>query len=127
MKLKVWRKLSDHARNEALDLSVYNLAIAHKLRLHTFSHADWERLRKKLIPRTPTLDLFNQPAQAPAASLALVGGTSSEGETTAPDVVPVAPITPAESAAPTSAALQIPAHHQPAPKGRRIYSKGLTA
>ena len=125
--LKVWRKLSDHARNEALDLSVYNLAIAHKLRLHTFSHADWERLRKKLIPRTPTLDLFNQPAQAPAASLALVGGTSSEGETTTPAVVPVAPITPAESAAPTSAALQIPAHHQPAPKGRRIYSKGLTA
>lgn len=125
--LKVWRKLSDHARNEALDLSVYNLAIAHKLRLHTFSHADWERLRKKLIPRTPTLDLFTQPAQAPAASLALVGGTSSEGDTTAPAVVPVAPITPAESALPASAALQTPAHHQPAPKGRRIYSKGLTA
>ena len=124
--LKVWRKLSDHARNEALDLSVYNLAIAHKLRLHTFSHADWERLRKKLIPRTPTLDLFTQPAQAPGASLALVGGTT-EGETTAPAVVPVAPITPAESTLPASAALQTPAHHQPAPKGRRIYSKGLTA
>ena len=84
-------------------------------------------MRKKLIPRTPTLDLFTQPAQAPAASLALVGGTSSEGDTTAPAVVPVAPITPAESTLPASAALQTPAHHQPAPKGRRIYSKGLTA
>lgn len=44
------------ARNEAWDVSVYNLAIAHKLGLHNWSPLDWQRLRDKLIP--PTGDLF---------------------------------------------------------------------
>lgn len=46
----VWRKVNQHARNEAIDLSVGNLAIAYKLRLHTWSAADWQRLRRKLLP-----------------------------------------------------------------------------
>src|SRR5690606_8140652 len=70
--IKVWRKLSDHARNEAIDLCVYNLAMAHKLRLHTWSHADWERLRQKLIPDGGTRDLFLQPAAPPPADLSTV-------------------------------------------------------
>lgn len=132
--VKVWRKLSDHARNEALDLSVYNLAIAHKLRLHTFSHADWERLRKKLIPDTRTFDLFVQPAQAPAASLELVNGAIAQQEhaaqaSAAPTNEPTAPAAPAPvPLMPHAPSVPQPApNYQPAPKGRRIYSRGLTA
>ena len=36
------------ARNEALDVSVYNLALAHQLGLHKWSRLDWKRLRDKL-------------------------------------------------------------------------------
>ena len=50
------------SRNEAWDLSVYNLALAHQLGLHKWSALDWKRLREKLIP--PNLDLF---APAPVA------------------------------------------------------------
>lgn len=44
------------ARNEAWDVSVYNLALAHQLGLQKWSALDWKRLRDKLIP--PNLDLF---------------------------------------------------------------------
>lgn len=51
-------------RNEATDLSVYNLAIAYKLGLHKLSALDWRAWRNKLIP--PNLDLFApQPALQP--------------------------------------------------------------
>lgn len=53
------------ARNEPLDLSVYNLAIAHKLGLHKWSEGDWARLRARLIPASRTLDLFSAPTPAP--------------------------------------------------------------
>ena len=125
--VKVWRKLSDHARNEAIDLSVYNLAMAHKLRLHTFSHADWERLRAKLIPAVRNLDLFAQPATPPAASLALVDGHSSPDASTG--AAPSAP-TPAPGMAPAPLppiAPPVATNYQPQATGRRIYSKGLTA
>jgi phage terminase large subunit GpA-like protein len=46
-------------RNEALDLAVYNLAIAHHLGLHKWSAQDWARLRAKLIPPQVTPDLFS--------------------------------------------------------------------
>lgn len=75
--VKVWRKLNQHARNEAIDLMVGNLAIAYKLRLHTWSHADWERLRKKLVPVAPTFDLFSQPAVAPRADIEVAAASSA--------------------------------------------------
>lgn len=55
---RVWDKVDAGARNEALDLSVGNLALAHFLGLHKWSHADWERLRAKVIPAKVTPDLF---------------------------------------------------------------------
>jgi phage terminase large subunit GpA-like protein len=51
-------------RNEATDLSVYNLAMAYKLGLHKWSALDWASLRAKLIP--PTGDLFAPQADPPA-------------------------------------------------------------
>jgi phage terminase large subunit GpA-like protein len=52
-------------RNEALDLSVYNLAAAQRLGLHKWRETDWERERLKVNP--PQTDLFAQVVtQAPA-------------------------------------------------------------
>ena len=73
------------ARNEAWDVSVYNLAVAHQLGLHKWSALDWKRLRDKLIP--PTLDLF---AVAPQPAPVLAPETAP-----APDTAPVADIAPA--------------------------------
>jgi phage terminase large subunit GpA-like protein len=50
-----WVK-SKSARNEALDLSVYNLAMAYYLGLHRFTAQDWERWRLKVEP--PQSDMF---------------------------------------------------------------------
>ncbi len=52
------------ARNEALDLSVYNLAAAYFLGLHRMRDADWEKLQLRVNP--PTKDLFVTAAKAPA-------------------------------------------------------------
>lgn len=64
-------------RNEALDLSVYNLAAAYFLGLHRKSPADWARLRQQVEP--PTGDLFTQsviePMQTSIPVPAVVGAT----------------------------------------------------
>lgn len=46
-------------RNEALDLSVYNLAAAHIIGLHRYKSHHWAELRMKIAP--PTADLFHGP------------------------------------------------------------------
>lgn len=51
------------ARNEPLDLSVYNLAIAYQLGLHRMAALDWQRLRDKLVPAHLTRDLFAPPPE----------------------------------------------------------------
>lgn len=51
-------------RNEALDLSVYNLAAAHRLGLHKWRDTDWERERLKVDPVQS--DMFASPTAAPA-------------------------------------------------------------
>ncbi len=56
------------ARNEALDLSVYNLAAAYFLGLHRRSPADWAAMRARLEP--PTRDLFAASAQLSATDKA---------------------------------------------------------
>ena len=53
--IREWIK-PNGARNEAWDVSVYNLALAYQLGLHKWSGLDWKRLRDKLIP--PTRDMF---------------------------------------------------------------------
>lgn len=49
-------------RNEALDLNAYNLAAAHRLGLHKWRAADWERERIKVNP--PQSDFFVAPVEA---------------------------------------------------------------
>lgn len=78
------------ARNEAWDVSVYNLALAHQLGLHKWSAMDWKCLREKLIP--PNLDLFAvapQPAPVldPVPAPAPVPAPSV-------DISPAAPVQP---------------------------------
>lgn len=128
--VKVWRKVADHARNEALDLSVYNLAIAHKMRLHTWQHADWERLRRKLIPSTPTLDLFGPPATVPDADISAAAGAaaapaSSHAPAPASAPAPAPTITTTTTTAPAMAATPASVLAA-APQRRRIFSKGIT-
>ena len=54
-------------RNEPLDLTVYNLALAHNLGLHRWSRLDWDTLRGNLIPQGFTPDMFDGPGEAAAA------------------------------------------------------------
>ncbi|MBV6287481.1 phage terminase large subunit family protein [Pseudomonas aegrilactucae] len=51
-------------RNEALDLMVYSLAMAHYLGLHRYGEHDWARMRQALAQA----NLFDDSAQAPAAA-----------------------------------------------------------
>lgn len=132
------------ARNEAWDLSVYNLALAHQLGLHKWSAMDWKRLRDRLIP--PNLDLF-APAPIPLAALPSLpqAATVPEPEAPAQTVrasvpppepeapnMPASPVPPAASAVPEPAAAPAPLAPVPvstainrAPVGRRIYSRGI--
>ena len=111
------------ARNEPLDLSVYNLATAYRLGLHKWSELDWQRLRDKLIP--PTGDLFappSAPALPPPAPVVTVAATV---QTSAPPA-PSAPSAPAPTVAPVPAPTPVPpVTHHPAPVGRRIRSRGI--
>ena len=79
-----WVK-SKSDRNEALDLSVYNLAAAHRIGLHKWRENDWERERTKVNP--PQSDLFS-PVQTSALT------------EPAPSVEVVAPVVPRVPAAP---------------------------
>lgn len=100
------------ARNEPLDLSVYNLAIAYRLGLHKYSALDWRRLREKLIP--PTADLFALPAAAPPTPMPTQPlPAPAEVRTSAPPGLEAPP-------PPTPIALAT----RPAPQ-RRIFSKGI--
>lgn len=81
-KISEWVK-DKSARNEFLDLMVYNLAAAYFLGLHRRSAADWERLRQQINP--PTRDLFSAPAQTSAPNG--VEAVSSESESRANDSV----------------------------------------
>jgi phage terminase large subunit GpA-like protein len=110
------------ARNEPLDLSVYNLAIAYRLGLHKWSALDWKRLRDKLIP--PTGDLF-APAPpalpAPAIDPAATPAAAPAAPSQPPNVQTSAPVPPPPP--PAASAPIVPA---PAPAThRRILSRGI--
>lgn len=100
---RVWDKASHGDRNEALDMAVYNLALAHHLGLHKWSLQDWARLRAKLIPAALTPDLFTQAPPAPEYTLPAPG----QG----PDTTTPRPALPAVTPS-------------PAPRGRRVISTG---
>ncbi len=123
------------ARNEAWDVSVYNLAIAYQLGLHKWSALDWRRLREKLIPRTA--DLFALPLApaeaAPVPPAAIDTALPTEIQDPAP--VPAVPIsstrpavqTPVQGPAvePPAPAAPVPSPLPPLPTHRRILSKGI--
>ena len=107
------------ARNEPLDLSVYNLAVAYRLGLHKWSPLDWQRLRERLIP--PTGDLF-APAAPPAAPQTL----HVVAESQAPPATAVATPTTAPAAVQTSAPPRpAPPPASPPTSQRRMFSKGI--
>ncbi len=101
----VWDTISAGARNEALDTSVGNLAMAHHLGLHKWSALDWQMLRERLV-RNVTPDMFTHevPAQPPAPELEAAGAAAA----LPPQLQPVAPAAFA------------------APQGRRTLSRGLS-
>ena len=120
--IREWVK-PNGARNEALDVSVYNLAIAYQLGLHKWSALDWKRLRDKLIP--PNFDLFAPVPVALTAALPepLPPIQPYTGTAQAPESHTVQTSAPPPPQAPAAAPAYV--HQQPAPVGRRILSRGI--
>jgi phage terminase large subunit GpA-like protein len=110
-------------RNEATDLSVYNLAMAYKLGLHKWSELDWRNLRAKLIPSTS--DLFAppaalpMPADPPAPVVEESEPTLETVEAAAVDTYPPAPAPPPPQPIPMAQLMNPPT------VGRRIINRGL--
>lgn len=108
---RVWDKIDAGGRNEALDLSVYNLALAHNLGLQKWTPSQWANLRTRLIPKQLTPDLFAAPAPA----------------TTEPAVAEPAPPSPPSPETPLPAAAPTTVHTRalPVAPGRRYRSRGI--
>ena len=128
-------------RNEAWDVSVYNLAIAYKLGLHKWSTLDWQRLRANLIPPTGDLFAIEPTVEAKSQQLRHISEPEVVSPESAPEVqalrpespnvtvqtsVPPVQATPEPVAAPAPAPAPVqPVAHYPAPVGRRIRSRGI--
>lgn len=131
--IREWVK-PNGARNEAWDVSVYNLGIAHQLGLHKWSSLDWQRLRDKLIP--PTGDLF-APVPAPVPAMGAAAAPVAVPQEVAPPVAmadpavqtsaPDEPLSPAPMDQPPMPppAMPLPPIAPAVPVGRRIYSRGI--
>jgi phage terminase large subunit GpA-like protein len=100
-------------RNEALDLSVYNLAMAHYLGLHRFGATDWERWRMKVEP--PQGDLFVQP-------IAIADVCTEETEHTPPPPQTLAPA-PQTDPAQAGSVVSAPQQHW-TPRGAGFRPRG---
>ena len=124
--IREWIK-PNGARNEALDLAVYNLAIAYQLGLHKWSALDWQHLRDKLVPRQLTPDLFGPAVPAPTPAPHAPAEVPSQNDAIASQAA--APLdtypTPAPASAPISPTPPPRQQPGPAPGGRRILSKGI--
>ena len=89
-------------RNEALDLMVYNLAMANFLGLHRYGEQDWDKLRQALAQA----NLFEQGEPEPARPQASAPDDDQDDEVDSPVPAPVPvkrnnpPPTPAPRAAP---------------------------
>jgi phage terminase large subunit GpA-like protein len=120
----VWLK-PNGARNEAWDVSVYNLAIAHQLGLHKWSPLDWGKLRTKLVP--PTRDMFaTEPMAMPERPEVFQPAVPAADIPAAP----VAPVqTSAQPTAPPPVQVSTPVPYTPPrtpTNARRIYSRGIS-
>jgi phage terminase large subunit GpA-like protein len=99
-------------RNEALDLQVYNLAMAYYLGLHRYGEQDWEKLRQALAQA----NLFEEPT--PAKSPAF----EQEDDDADAEVESQSPAQPPARPAPT--APPTPPRPAPQPMQRRSSSSG---
>lgn len=127
-------ELPNGVRNEAWDVSVYNLAIAYQLGLHKWSALDWKRLREKLIPANLTRDLFAPAAVEVAQPIPEPAPVEADvpRETTTPEPVhtygqpPALPAPVAPAPAPAVAQPLAPVRPAaPVNVGRRIMSRGI--
>jgi len=100
-------------RNEALDLQVYNLAMAYYLGLHRYGEQDWDKLRQALAQAS----LFDEPS--PAKPPVIEHQHDDDDE---PDDAPVS-ATPAP-ARPAPRATPPPPRPAPQPIQRRSSSSG---
>lgn len=107
-----WVK-SKAERNEALDLMVYNLAMAYFLGLHRYGEHDWDKLRQALAQAS----LFDEPS--PAKQPVVEHQHDDDDD---PDDDPVSPPTPPARPAPRST--PPPPRPAPPPMQRRSSSSG---
>lgn len=129
------------ARNEPLDLSVYNLAVAYQLGLHRMSALDWKRLRDKLVPAHMTRDLFapapppeepDDEPDAPDEALLEVATVADDSRETSTAEQPAEvrtsgrfpPPAPAPAVVPAPAPVPLPIR-QPQPAPVRRFSRGI--
>jgi len=105
-KVSVWEKKKND-RNEAGDLMVYNLAVAHYLGLHKKTASQWQLVREMVVPSTS--DLFSNSPLTAEPSI-------SEGVTTnSIALVPTAaPIQPQEPWKPKPQSTPTPQQRRPA-------------
>lgn len=99
-------------RNEALDLQVYNLAMAYYLGLHRYGEQDWEKLRQALAQA----NLFEEPTPAKPPA---IEQEDDDADTEVESQLPAQPpARPAPTASPT------PPRPAPQPMQRRSSSSG---
>ncbi|NBB02938.1 phage terminase large subunit family protein [Pseudomonas monteilii] len=99
-------------RNEALDLQVYNLAMAYYLGLHRYGEQDWEKLRQALAQA----NLFEEPTPAKPPAI------EQEDDDADAEVESQSPAQP--PARPASTAIPTPPRPAPQPMQRRSSSSG---
>ncbi|MCE1019481.1 phage terminase large subunit family protein [Pseudomonas monteilii] len=99
-------------RNEALDLQVYNLAMAYYLGLHRYGEQDWEKLRQALAQA----NLFEEPTPAKPPAI------EQEDDDANAEVDSQSPAQP--PARPASTAIPTPPRPAPQPIQRRSSSSG---
>lgn len=99
-------------RNEALDLQVYNLAMAYYLGLHRYGEQDWEKLRQALAQA----NLFEEPTPAKSPVF------EQEDDDADAEVESQSPAQPPARPAPT--APPTPPRPAPQPMQRRSSSSG---
>ncbi|WP_237859511.1 phage terminase large subunit family protein [Pseudomonas sp. PGPR81] len=99
-------------RNEALDLQVYNLAMAYYLGLHRYGEQDWEKLRQALAQA----NLFEEPTPAKPPAI------EQEDDDADAEVESQSPAQP--PARPASTAVPTPPRPAPQPMQRRSSSSG---
>lgn len=99
-------------RNEALDLQVYNLAMAYYLGLHRYGEQDWEKLRQALAQA----NLFDEPTPAKPPAI------EQEDDAADTEVESQAPAQPPARAVPRPT--PTPPRPAPQPMQRRSSSSG---